>query len=304
MKKAAVILKGVSVLSILFLLVIYTGCSTKNGNDTKSVSIGSKHFTEQEILAEIMAILIEENSDIKVVRRFNLGGTMVCFSALKTGELDLYAEYTGTGLVNILKMKAVNDPDKVYRTVKDIFAEKYDLTWLKPFGFNNTYTLTMRKADAEASGIRKISDLIPYKDKLLPGFDAEFMQRPDGYPGLRKHYGFEFGKKPRQMDPGLMYKALKEKGVDIIDGFSTDGRIPAYNFVTLQDDKNFFPPYYATPLVRNETLSRYPEIREILNRLSGRIGTEEIRKLNYMVDKEEKRPSAVAKEFLKSKGLI
>ncbi len=277
---------------------------TKNSNDTKSVSIGSKHFTEQEILAEIMAVLIEENSDITVVRRFNLGGTMVCFNALKTGELDLYAEYTGTGLVNILKMKAVNDPDKVYRTVKDIFAEKYDLAWLKPFGFNNTYTLTMRKADAEASGIRKISDLIPYKDKLLPGFDAEFMQRPDGYPGLRKHYGFEFGKKPRQMDPGLMYKALQEKGVDIIDGFSTDGRIPAYNFVTLQDDKNFFPPYYATPLVRNETLSRYPELKEILNRLSGRISTEEIRKLNYMVDKEEKRPSAVAKEFLKSRGLI
>ncbi len=277
---------------------------TKNSNDTKSVSIGSKHFTEQEILAEIMAVLIEENSDITVVRRFNLGGTMVCFNALKTGELDLYAEYTGTGLVNILKMKAVNDPDKVYRTVKDIFAEKYDLAWLKPFGFNNTYTLTMRKADAEASGIRKISDLIPYKDKLLPGFDAEFMQRPDGYPGLRKHYGFEFGKKPRQMDPGLMYKALQEKGVDIIDGFSTDGRIPAYNFVTLLDDKNFFPPYYATPLVRNETLSIYPELKEILNRLSGRISTEEIRKLNYMVDKEEKRPSAVAKEFLKSRGLI
>ncbi len=304
MKNAAVILKGVSILGILFLLVIYTGCMTKNSNDTKSVSIGSKHFTEQEILAEIMAVLIEENSDITVVRRFNLGGTMVCFNALKTGELDLYAEYTGTGLVNILKMKAVNDPDKVYRTVKDIFAEKYDLAWLKPFGFNNTYTLTMRKADAEASGIRKISDLIPYKDKLLPGFDAEFMQRPDGYPGLRKHYGFEFGKKPRQMDPGLMYKALQEKGVDIIDGFSTDGRIPAYNFVTLQDDKNFFPPYYATPLVRNETLSRYPELKEILNRLSGRISTEEIRKLNYMVDKEEKRPSAVAKEFLKSRGLI
>jgi len=304
LKNAAVILKGVSILGILFLLVIYTGCMTKNSNDTKSVSIGSKHFTEQEILAEIMAVLIEENSDITVVRRFNLGGTMVCFNALKTGELDLYAEYTGTGLVNILKMKAVNDPDKVYRTVKDIFAEKYDLAWLKPFGFNNTYTLTMRKADAEASGIRKISDLIPYKDKLLPGFDAEFMQRPDGYPGLRKHYGFEFGKKPRQMDPGLMYKALQEKGVDIIDGFSTDGRIPAYNFVTLLDDKNFFPPYYATPLVRNETLSRYPELKEILNRLSGRISTEEIRKLNYMVDKEEKRPSAVAKEFLKSRGLI
>ncbi|MFQ5901427.1 MAG: glycine betaine ABC transporter substrate-binding protein [Thermodesulfobacteriota bacterium] len=304
MKKRELIIKGLLALSLVLLAFITTGCKSKTSKETKAITVGSKHFTEQEILGEIMSILIEENTDIKVLRKFNLGGTMVCFNALKTGDIDLYAEYTGTGLVNILKMKAVKDPKKTYQTVKDTFDRRFNLIWLKPFGFNNTYTLTMRKTDANSLGIKTISDLALYKDRLLPGFDAEFMERPDGYPGLKRHYGFEFKKKPRQMDPGLMYKALKEKGVDVIDGFATDGRIPAFDLVILKDDKVFFPPYYAAPLIRTETLNRYPELEDILNRLGGLINDATMQDLNYQVDKEERRAYTVAREFLLTRGLI
>lgn len=288
---------------VLALLAIFAG-SGCNPSEEKTVTIGSKHFTEQEILGEMMAILIEENTDIRVVRKFNLGGTMVCFNALKTGDIDLYAEYTGTGLVNILKMEALKDPGRTFQIVKDAFYERFGLIWLEPLGFDNTYTLTMRKAHAAALGVKRISDLAKYRDELVPGFDAEFLQRTDGYPGLRKHYGFEFRERPKQMDPGLMYKALAEKAVDVIDGFATDGRIPAYELVTLEDDKQFFPPYYAAPLIREDTLSRFPELRETLGSLAGAIDDAAMQEMNYHVDKMEKSPSAVAREFLQSKGFI
>jgi osmoprotectant transport system substrate-binding protein len=288
-------------LCILPLAFFITGCQKK---EIKTVAIGSKHFTEQEILGEMMAILIEENTDIRVVRRLNLGGTMVCFNALLSGDIDLYAEYTGTGLVNILKMKAVREPDEAYGIVKDIFSKKYGLLWLRPFGFNNTYTLTMRKEQAKALGIERISDIIKYSDRLRPGFDAEFLERPDGYRGLKKHYGFEFAKRPQQMDPGLMYKALADEAVDVINGFATDGRIPAYGLVILRDDKNFFPPYYAAPLIREETLSKYPELAGLLDRLGGLMDDATMQGLNFEVDKKERSAREVAREFLKAKGLI
>lgn len=302
MKKAKIIFKGFSLAGVVLLIFLTVGCKSKPVE--KTVTVGSKHFTEQEILGEMMSILIEELTDIKVTRKLNLGGTMVCFNALRSGDIDLYAEYTGTGFVTILKMKAIGDPDRTYRTVRDVFLQKYKLIWLKPFGFNNAYTLTMRKAHARSLGIEKISDVIPYRDELQPGFDAEFLERPDGYSGLKNHYGFEFRKRPRQMDPGLMYKAVAEKAVDIIDGFATDGRIPAYNLVILEDDKKFFPPYHAAPLIRGDTLSRYPELGGILDSLGGLINDKTMQELNYLVDKQQKWPADVAREFLLVKGLI
>jgi len=287
-------------------IVLMAGCTSNKqaGNGQKSITVGSKHFTEQEMLGEIMATLIEENTDIKVVRRLNLGGTMVCFNALRTGDIDLYAEYTGTGLVNILNGQTMNKPEAVYQTVKEAFREQFDLIWLKPFGFNNTYTLTMRKNHAASLGIKTISDLISHKHRLIPGFDAEFLERPDGYRGLSERYGFEFSNRPRQMDPGLMYKALAEGAVDIIDGFATDGRIKAYDLFILADNKSFFPPYYAAPVIRKDTLKQYPKLKKLLNGLSGAMTDETMQQLNYKVDKKEMIPAQVAREFLRLNGLL
>jgi osmoprotectant transport system substrate-binding protein len=247
-----------------------------------------------------------------VDRRLNLGGTMICFNALKAGDIDVYPEYTGTGLVNILKMGVVNDPDQAYEVVQREFRSRYRLTWLKPFGFNNTYTLTMRRDQARKLGIQTISDLARVVTTtptdsaatLRAAFDAEFLTRPDGYPGLRRAYGFKFAAAPTQMDPGLMYKAVADGAVDVIDGFATDGRIPAYGLVVLDDDKHFFPPYYAAPLVREDTLHKHPQLRTVLNRLAGALRDDTMRKLNYEVDERGRKASNVAREFLLSEGLI
>jgi len=290
--------------AVFLCLLTFLGLMGCMRSDLKTIAIGSKHFTEQEILGEIMAILIEENTDFKVVRKLNLGGTMICFNALKAGDIDLYAEYTGTGLVNILKMKTTKDPAQAYRMVKDAFEKRFQMVWLDPFGFDNTYTLTMRRTHAKSLGIQKISDLAGYKEQFRPGFDAEFLERPDGYKGLIKHYGFEFTQDPRQMDPGLMYRALAEGSVDIIDGFATDGRIPAYDLFILEDDKHFFPPYHAAPLIRKEIIPRYPKLKKLLNRLGGLIDNQKMQALNYQVDKMKKSPAEVAKAFLHAQGVI
>jgi osmoprotectant transport system substrate-binding protein len=303
LNKSSGFLRMISILAALLLALAAASCKSRTGS-ADTVVVGSKHFTEQEVLGEMLSILIEQRAGLTAVKKLNLGGTMVCFNALRAGDVDVYVEYTGTGLVNILDKEAIRDPDKAYETVKEDFKKKYGLVWLRPLGFNNTYTLTMRKEQAKALGIKTISDLEKYRDRLQPGFDAEFMERPDGYPGLTRHYGFQFKKKPRQMDPGLMYKALQEGAVDVIDGFATDGRIPAYGLVTLKDDRGFFPPYYAAPLARSETLSKYPRLREALNLLGGRISDEAMQKLNFEVDEKERRPADVAREFLKSEGLI
>lgn len=279
------------------------------------IVIGGKDFTEQSVLGEMLAILIEENSDLTVERKLYLGGTMICFNALQAGDLDLYAEYTGTGLVNILEREVINDPDEAYAAVKEDFRNKYGLVWLKPFGFNNTYTLTMRKAQADELAIRTTSDLAAYVNKqqqtgadehLTAGLTAEFIERPDGYKGLAEAYGFRFAAEPRQMDPGLMYKACANGDVDLICAFATDGRIAAYDLFTLEDDKKFFPSYYAAPLIRAKTLAEYPELEGILNRLAGKLDNRTIQRLNLKVDRKDDSRQArdVAKDFLIRNGLI
>ncbi|MCD4699437.1 MAG: hypothetical protein K8R91_02560, partial [Phycisphaerae bacterium] len=287
-KQKLLVLIGVVVIIVVALIAI-TLLSAK-----PDIVIGGKDFTEQSVLGEMLAILIEENSDLTVGRKLYLGGTMICFNALKSGDLDLYAEYTGTGLVSILNRKVINDPDEAYAAVKEDFKDKYGLIWLKPFGFNNTYTLTMRKGQAKNLGIRTFSDLAAYvrkqdgnTDQLTAGFTAEFIERSDGLKGLCKAYDLEFESELKQMDPGLMYKACADGDVDVICAFATDGRIAAYNLFTLEDDKKFFPPYYAAPLIRSQTLAKHPELEEILNRLANKLDNETMRKLNPQVDRAD-----------------
>ena len=288
--------------AITIMMIALLGIAACGGGERKVV-IGSKEFTEQVILREMMAALIEGNSDIKTEQKF-LGGTLICFNSLKSGDIDLYAEYTGTALTAILKQEPMKELQKVYDTVKDAFKQQYELVWLEPLGFNNTYTLTMRRDQAQELGVQTISDLEAHKDKLTSGFTHEFVERPDGYPGLVKHYGFKLEKKPKGMDPGLMYKAIAEGNVDLICGFATDGRIPAFDLVMLKDDKQFFPPYYAAPVIRTDTLKKYPKLEGILNKLAGKIDDKTMAQLNYEVDEEGRQAAEVAKEFLQKHGLI
>ena len=267
------------------------------------IRIGTKNFTEQLILGEIMAQLIEAKTDITVERRFMLGGTMICHNALINGEIDLYAEYTGTGLTAILKSEAAVDPEETFYFVKKAYSERFNLRWLGPFGFNNTYAITVRARDAEELGWSGISDLRDAAPMLKAGFTSEFAERPDGYPGLVETYDLTFGQ-VMDFDPSLMYEAIFRGEVDVICGFATDGRIPAYNLVMLKDDLSFFPPYHAAPVIREETLNNHPELLEILSGLEGLIGSSDMQLLNYEADAEEKRPEDAARAFLKAKKLI
>lgn len=285
-----------------FLIAVFVGMYAPSGSN-KVVTVGGKNFTEQDILVELLSQTIEKNTDIEVIRKPFLGGTSVVESAMNRGDVDIYAEYTGTALLHILKRPVESDPEKAYGIVRDEYSATKDITWLTPLGFNNTYTLTMRSAQATEMGIEKISDLIPYGSVLRLGCTAEFSERPDGYPGLKKRYNFEFSK-VNAMDPGLVYSAARDGEVDVIDAFATDGRIPAFGLKVLQDDKNFFPPYYAAPIVRNDALQKYPELKEVLNRLGGKLTNDEMAKLNAQVDLERKSPADVARQWLKQQGII
>lgn len=307
MNSSTKIFVAVLIVAVLAVAAIVTWRSSTKAD----ISIGGKDFTEQSILCEMMAILIEENTELTVDRRPFLGGTMVCFNGLKGGQLDAYAEYTGTGLVNILGRDPIDDPDVVYETVNKLFAEEYDLVWLAPFGFNNTYTLTMRRAQAEELGIRTVSDLAEHvrsgeEPKLTAAFTHEFLDRPDGYKGVCEAYGFEFPDEPKGLDPGLIYKACADGEIDVICAFATDGRIAAFDLVTLEDDKRFFPPYYAAPLIRAQTLQEHPELEGLLNKLAGLIDDATMQQLNYQVDRQDnpRRARDVACEFLVEQGLI
>jgi glycine betaine/choline ABC-type transport system substrate-binding protein len=222
---------------------------------------------------------------------------------MTSGELDLYLEYTGTGLTSVLNLPTQTDPQQVYNTVKQEYDKQFQMSWLEPWGFNDTYALIMTKARADELGIKSLSDLQGKAEQLVLGSDQEFFDRPDGLPGLEKAYNIKF-KEERGINSGLMYQAVSEAQVDVIAGFSTDGRIPALNLVVLQDDKLFFPPYFAAPVVRQDTLAKSPEIEQILNKVAGKINDETMARLNLQVDQEQKEPADVAQAFLKEQGLI
>lgn len=287
---------------LLALAVVCCAAVPSAAQAADTVRIGSKNFTEQEILAELVAQLIERHTDLRVERTFGLGGTGVCHAALVAGELDIYVEYTGTALLNVLKHEVRTNADDVYQIVAKAYRERFELEWLPPMGFNNTYAITVRATHAAEQGWRGISDLGNVADRLSAGFTAEFMERPDGYPGLRRTYGFDFGR-TADLDPGLMYKALADGQVDVICAFATDGRIAAYNLRVLPDDRSFFPPYDAAPVIRIALLRAHPEVRDALASLAGTISDQAMRRLNYAVDEQRKTPSSVASEWIESRAV-
>jgi len=293
--------KSVGVLlTTAFLVLSVVGCGASKDN---TITIGGKNFTEQNILVYMMEDLITAKTKLKVVTKPNLGGTLVVSQAIDRGDLDLYAEYTGTALTVQLKEAPMTDSDAVYNKVKQEYDTQKQITWLKPFGFNNTYTLAMTKAQAEKLGIKTFSDLAKHAPDLSLVCEPEFLERPDAYKGLQKAYGMNF-KTAKSMDIGLTYEAVKTGKADVNDSFSTDGRIAAFNLIALTDDKHFFPPYYAAPVVRNDTLKKHPEIADTLNLLAGKLNDETMQKLNAKVDVDKQDPKAVASEWLKAQGLI
>ena len=292
------ILAGFSLVVFLFFSGQEGSQRTLSPDQRRPLRIGTKNFTEQLLLGELLAQQIESAAGVKVDRRFNLGGTILCHQALVNGEIDLYPEYTGTALTAVLGKEKVTDPQACLEAVARSYRKRFSCEWLAPFGFNSTYTITARSRDAAREGWKKISDLAQKAHTLRAGFTAEFSERPDGYPGLRQAYGFTFGK-VFDLDPGLMYKAVARGQVDVICAFSTDGRIKAYDLAVLKDDKSFFPPYYAAPVVRLDALELYPELRDALAPLSGAIPDTVMQRLNFEVDEKGRSPEEVARAFLR-----
>ena len=260
--------------------------------------IGSKNFSEQIVLAEIMAQQIERRTNVTVERRLNLGGTIVCHRALVAGQIDLYPEYTGTSFVVILREKVISEPRVVYERVKAEYEERFQVAVGQPFGFENTYALLIRGEDAKRLGATTLSDIVPHSASWQAGVGHEFIERADGYSGLVETYGLRFDTPPLAMDLNLVYRAMEEGKVDLIVGNSTDARIVSLDLVQLTDDRGYFPPYEAVPVVRKQTLARYPEIAPALAELAGTITTDEMRRMNYQVDVEHQDAAQVAKEFL------
>jgi len=276
------------------------GC---RGPRSRTVVVGSKNFTEQIILAELLAQQIETHTTLRVDRRLNLGGTLICHQALLSGRMDLYAEYTGTALTAILGRPSSNDAAAVYRSVHDEYHDRFGLNVGPPLGFNNTFAVVVRGEDAQRLGLRTISGLVQHAPQWRAGFGYEFMERSDGYQGLSRAYGLKFSIEPRIMDLGLLYRALKEKRVDVVAGNSTDGLINALGMVILEDDRHFFPPYQAVTVAREATLLRYPELVAALNALSGNVSDDDMRAMNYAVDGQQRDAAAVARDFRRARGL-
>ncbi len=269
----------------------------------RKITIGSKFFTEQVILAELLAQHIEARTGIPVERKTNLGGTLLVHKALLAGELDLYVEYTGTALTAVLNETPSGDSSAVYARVKSLYAERFLLEVTEPLGFENTFAMVIRGDDAQRFHLRTMSDLVPIAPKWRVGVGYEFLERPDGFRGWSERYGLHFADKPRVMDLGLIYRALVDHQVDIVAGNSTDGLIESLGLVALQDDKHYFPPYDAVPIVRQSTLARFPQLRGALAELAGKISASDIRRLNYAVEGQLRDPAEVVRQFRVSHGL-
>jgi osmoprotectant transport system substrate-binding protein len=270
------------------------GCHRQHG---EAIVVGSKNFTEQIVLAELFAQQIEAHTALRVERRFNLGGTLICHQALVAGKIDLYPEYTGTALTAVLNDPPRNDPSAVFQRVQSEYRSRFGVVVLPPLGFNNTFAMVVRGDDAAKLRLVKVSDIAGYAPKWRAGFGYEFMERPDGYRGWVAAYNLHFSGEPQILDLGLLYRALADRKVDIVAGNSTDGQIAALGMVSLEDDRHYFPPYEAVPLVRQATLDKHPEISAALAPLSGKISAEEMRRMNYAVDGELRDPADVVRAF-------
>ena len=266
-------------------------------NDRETtIRVGSKNFTEQIILGELLAQEIER-SGLRVERRLNLGGTFICDRALRSGDIDIYVEYTGTADAAVFKNPVETDPGRVLERVRQAYAGG-GLTMLPPLGFENTFAILVRGETARRLGLRTIEDAAPHAPSWQAGFGYEFLQRADGYPGLADRYGLRFAAPPRAMDLSLTYRALSQSQVDLIAGDATSGLIAAYDLFMLEDNRHYFPPYDAVPIARSAALLRHPEVRAAIERLAGRITVAEMRSMNQAVDSGRQDPAAVAKDFL------
>lgn len=297
------VLRGTMVgITAIAMTVGVASCGTTTGSNSDTIVIGGKNFTEQDIMADMMKLLVEHDTKLHVTLKPWLDSA-VTWNALQSNKIDVYVEYTGTGLVNILKQPTQADPQQVYDTVKKQFEDKYQVTWLKPIGFNNTYAMAMRKEEAQKLGITNISQLAAKSGDLLFGTEQDFIVRSDGLSAMNKLYKTHF-KDVKSMEIGLKYKSLVDGSSDVIDVFSTDGKIPANNLLILKDDKQLFPPYYAAPIIRDSVLKAHPELKDVLNKLAGKISDEEMQKLNEAVDINHKKAMDVAQQWLQANGLL
>jgi osmoprotectant transport system substrate-binding protein len=303
---------GSRFLRLLLLACIPFTCLSCHRAQPNKIAVGSKFFTEQVILAELLAQQIEARTGIRVERKTNLGGTLLVQKALLAGELDLYVEYTGTALTTVLSENV--EPAKanetqaeysraVYERVKKGYTDRFHLEVTEPLGYQNTFAMVIRGDDAKQLHLRTISDIVAVAPQWRIGVGYEFLERPDGFPGWSNMYNLHFKEKPRVMDLGLIYRSLVDHQVDVVAGNSTDGLIGTLNLAALEDDRHYFPPYDAVPVVRQDTLQRFPGVREALAQLGGKISADDMRKMNYAVDGAMQEPAKVVREFRTSKGL-
>jgi osmoprotectant transport system substrate-binding protein len=279
---------------------LLAGCS---GRPRNTVVVGSKNFPEQALLGEILAQHIEARAHLRVERRFYLAGSFICQQAMLSGRIDTYVEYTGTALTAILHDPVESDPKAVLGRVQREYQQRFKLEVMPSLGFDDTFAMVIRGEDARRLNVRTLSDAVKYAVQWRPAFGYEFMERPDGYPGLAGVYGLRFAAAPRIVDLGLLYRALLAKQVDLIAGNSTDGLLSARDLVVLEDDKHYFPPYDAVPIVRNESASLFPGMRAAIADLADKISDGDMRKLNYAVIAEQRDIGDVARDFLRSKHL-
>src|SRR5580698_4188821 len=284
--------------TLILISMLMTACGPSRAN---LIVVGSKNFTEQLILGEIIAQQIENKTHLLVERRFYLAGTFICQQAILAGRIDIYPEYTGTALTAVLKEKPDGDREKVYSEVKNEYEKRFNLAVGAPFGFDDTFAIEVRGDDARRLGLKTISHSAAYTPQWRAGFGYEFMERPDGYKGLVATYGLRFAGSPQIMDLGLLTRALKDKQVDLIAGNTTDGLIPALDLFVLGDDKHYFPPYEAVPIIRRQTTADHPEVKAALDELAGKISDDDMRQLNYDVDGQHRDVKQVVREFLQKK---
>lgn len=282
------------------VLAIGVGSPLGCGDPSNTVVVGSKNFSEQDILGEIIAQWIERTTSLRVVRRLHLGGTFIAHRAVVAGQIDLYPEYTGTAFTAILEHTPISRSDSVFRQTAREYEERWSLRWLRPLGFENTFAMLVRTSTADSLGLSTLSDLAPHAPSLRAGFGYEFMQREDGFVGLTEAYDLSFQGASAEMDLGLVYRALASGRIDFTAGNSTDGRIEALGLVALDDDRGFFPSYEAAIVVREEALAMHPELESSLERLSGRIDTPTMRRLNRAVDLEGRDLVGVAGAWVRS----
>jgi osmoprotectant transport system substrate-binding protein len=290
---------------IVSLLIVATfvlgACSPSAGQET--IRVGSKDFTEQFILGEMYALALED-AGYTVERKLNLGGTPVAQQALLSEEIDIYPEYTGTGLLTVLKQEAISDREEVYRIVSEEYEAQWDLVWLNPSEMNNTQALAMTQERSEELGIQTISDMAANADQLILAGPPEFQEREDGLPGIQAAYGNFTLQEYLAIDPGLRYQALVEGQADVVVAFGTDGEIAAYNLVLLEDDRNLFPPYQVAPIVRGEVLEANPDVAQVLNEVTALLTDDVMQRLNFEVSGNSREPADVAQEFLEQEGII